>query len=248
MPAAARGRWPRWPRAASCRAWRWRLPSPPPASGAAQAAAVHADLRRDRCRRRRQRRRQVGRLMKQLGGSSQVLAVTHLAQVAACADHHFVVSKALQGKATVSDVAPVSGEARVSEVARMLGGESLSTPAARMRRRCWTVAEVPRGASARSATARCRSERCDGSAEAPMPPCRRRSTARGGADHRHLRLGQIGGAACAGRCRLLLRGQPAAGDAARVHPPGTRALHDTAWQWRSTCATPCRCRTGAADS
>jgi DNA repair protein RecN (Recombination protein N) len=69
---------------------------------------------------------QVGRMMKQLGGSSQVLAVTHLAQVAACADHHFVVSKALQGKATVSDVQPVAGEARVSEVARMLGGERLA--------------------------------------------------------------------------------------------------------------------------
>jgi len=69
---------------------------------------------------------QVGRLMKQLGGSSQVLAVTHLAQVAACADHHFVVSKALQGQATVSDVQAVSGEARVSEVARMLGGERLA--------------------------------------------------------------------------------------------------------------------------
>lgn len=69
---------------------------------------------------------QVGRLMKQLGGASQVLAVTHLAQVAACADHHFVVSKALQGRATVSDVQPVAGEARVTEVARMLGGERLA--------------------------------------------------------------------------------------------------------------------------
>ena len=69
---------------------------------------------------------QVGRMMKQLGGSSQVLAVTHLAQVAACADHHFVVSKALQGRATVSDVQPVAGEARVTEVARMLGGERLA--------------------------------------------------------------------------------------------------------------------------
>jgi DNA repair protein RecN (Recombination protein N) len=68
----------------------------------------------------------VGRMMKQLGRSSQVLAVTHLAQVAACADHHFVVSKALQGKATVSDVQPVTGETRVAEVARMLGGERLS--------------------------------------------------------------------------------------------------------------------------
>ena len=69
---------------------------------------------------------QVGRLMKQLGATSQVLAVTHLAQVAACADHHFVVSKALQGGSTVSEVQPVAGEARVAEVARMLGGERLT--------------------------------------------------------------------------------------------------------------------------
>jgi DNA repair protein RecN (Recombination protein N) len=68
----------------------------------------------------------VGRLMKQLGGSCQVLAVTHLAQVAACADRHFVVSKALQGRQTLSDVQGVEGEARVAEVARMLGGERLS--------------------------------------------------------------------------------------------------------------------------
>ncbi len=68
----------------------------------------------------------VGALMKQLGRSTQVLAVTHLAQVAACADHHLLVSKALKGKATTSDVKPVAGEARVAEVARMLGGESLS--------------------------------------------------------------------------------------------------------------------------
>ncbi|MFT3819603.1 MAG: DNA repair protein RecN [Rubrivivax sp.] len=68
----------------------------------------------------------VGRLMKQLGRSCQVLAVTHLAQVAACADAHLVVSKALKGKATLSQVQPVAGEARVAEVARMLGGETLS--------------------------------------------------------------------------------------------------------------------------
>ncbi|MDE2145512.1 MAG: DNA repair protein RecN [Burkholderiales bacterium] len=68
----------------------------------------------------------VGRLMKQLGASSQVLAVTHLAQVAACADGHFVVSKALQGRQTRSMVQAVDGEARVAEIARMLGGERLS--------------------------------------------------------------------------------------------------------------------------
>jgi DNA repair protein RecN (Recombination protein N) len=68
----------------------------------------------------------VGRLMKQLGRNRQVLAVTHLPQVAACADHHFVVSKRTTAGATASDVAPVGGEARVAEVARMLGGERLS--------------------------------------------------------------------------------------------------------------------------
>ena len=68
----------------------------------------------------------VGRLMKQLGRSAQVLAVTHLAQVAACADGHFVVSKALKGKQTLSDIHAVDGEARVAEIARMLGGEKLS--------------------------------------------------------------------------------------------------------------------------
>jgi len=72
----------------------------------------------------------VGRLMKQLGRAlgktGQVLAVTHLAQVAACADGHFVVAKALRGKQTLSDIRPVEGEARVAEIARMLGGERLS--------------------------------------------------------------------------------------------------------------------------
>ncbi len=70
----------------------------------------------------------VGRLMKRLGGERQVLAVTHLPQVAACADHHWVVSKSTRGGATTSDVQPVAGEARVAEIARMLGGERLSAP------------------------------------------------------------------------------------------------------------------------
>ena len=68
----------------------------------------------------------VGRLMKQLGRDRQVLAVTHLPQVAACADHHFVVSKRSQNGSTQSDVQGVAGEVRVAEVARMLGGERLS--------------------------------------------------------------------------------------------------------------------------
>ena len=69
----------------------------------------------------------VGRLMRQLGADRQVLAVTHLPQVAACADHHMVVSKQLQGTSTLSSVAAVQGEQRVGEIARMLGGEKLSS-------------------------------------------------------------------------------------------------------------------------
>ena len=68
----------------------------------------------------------VGRLMKLLGADTQVLAVTHLAQVAACADRHFLVSKSSKGGKTLTDVQPVIGEARVSEIARMLGGERLA--------------------------------------------------------------------------------------------------------------------------
>jgi DNA repair protein RecN (Recombination protein N) len=69
----------------------------------------------------------VGRLMKQLGQRVQVLAVTHLPQVAACADHHFLVAKALKDGKTNSEVRPIAGEARTAEIARMLGGERLSS-------------------------------------------------------------------------------------------------------------------------
>jgi len=68
----------------------------------------------------------VGRLLKQLGSDRQVLAVTHLPQVAACANHHLLVSKQLHGTTTLSTVRTVSGKARITEIARMLGGEKLS--------------------------------------------------------------------------------------------------------------------------
>jgi DNA repair protein RecN (Recombination protein N) len=68
----------------------------------------------------------VGRLMKQLGRDRQVLAVTHLPQVAACADHHLVVAKQSDKSGASSSVSAVQGEQRVAEIARMLGGEHLS--------------------------------------------------------------------------------------------------------------------------
>ena len=68
----------------------------------------------------------VGRMMKQLGADAQVLAVTHLAQVAACGDAHLVVTKAVAHGQVLSQVRAVAGEERVAEVARMLGGERLA--------------------------------------------------------------------------------------------------------------------------
>ena len=69
----------------------------------------------------------VGRLLQRLGRDRQVLCVTHLPQVAACADAHLLVSKqAAAGGAPTSGVAPIAGEARTREIARMLGGERIS--------------------------------------------------------------------------------------------------------------------------
>ncbi|WP_027996831.1 DNA repair protein RecN [Simplicispira psychrophila] len=68
----------------------------------------------------------VGRLMQQLGHDRQVLAVTHLPQVASRADHHLVVSKSQVMTGASSTVTLVQHEQRVAEVARMLGGERIS--------------------------------------------------------------------------------------------------------------------------
>ncbi|MDE2400172.1 MAG: DNA repair protein RecN [Burkholderiales bacterium] len=69
----------------------------------------------------------VGRLMQRLGRDQQVMAVTHLAQVAACAHQHLVVSKTLQQGQTNSDIREVTGDERVREIARMLGGTATDT-------------------------------------------------------------------------------------------------------------------------
>ena len=68
----------------------------------------------------------VGRLMRQLGQDRQVMAVTHLPQVAAFADQHLVVAKHTEYQRTLSTVRHVHGDERVAEMARMLGGEELS--------------------------------------------------------------------------------------------------------------------------
>jgi DNA repair protein RecN (Recombination protein N) len=68
----------------------------------------------------------VGRLMQQLGADRQVLAVTHLPQVAACAHHHWLVTKRSDKTGSFSQLQAVTADERVQEVARMLGGDKRS--------------------------------------------------------------------------------------------------------------------------
>jgi DNA repair protein RecN (Recombination protein N) len=64
----------------------------------------------------------VGLLLKQLGRDYQVLCVTHLPQVAAMADGQWQVSKTVEEGVTLSHIDVLSGEQRIEEIARMLGG------------------------------------------------------------------------------------------------------------------------------
>jgi DNA repair protein RecN (Recombination protein N) len=69
----------------------------------------------------------VGRLLRQLGQSRQVFCVTHLPQVASCADQHLAVRKeALADGRPVSRTMLLQGAARVAEIARMLGGAQIT--------------------------------------------------------------------------------------------------------------------------
>ncbi|MEN8183474.1 MAG: DNA repair protein RecN [Myxococcota bacterium] len=68
----------------------------------------------------------VGRLLGELAGESQVLCITHLPQIAAGADLHFRVDKRKRARRTVAEVSSLGAEARVEEIARMAGGETVS--------------------------------------------------------------------------------------------------------------------------
>jgi DNA repair protein RecN (Recombination protein N) len=71
----------------------------------------------------------VGRRLKKLSLSSQVLCVTHLAQVAGFADHHYFVEKREVKGRTVAEVEELTGDARTREIGRMLSGQSVTPEA-----------------------------------------------------------------------------------------------------------------------
>jgi DNA repair protein RecN (Recombination protein N) len=68
----------------------------------------------------------VGDLLSRLGRDRQVLCITHLAQVAAAARHHWRVAKTSAGTETLSSVEALDAQSRVDEIARMLGGARIT--------------------------------------------------------------------------------------------------------------------------
>ncbi|MFW6288744.1 MAG: DNA repair protein RecN [Spirochaetota bacterium] len=69
----------------------------------------------------------VGEHLYQLGRRKQILCITHLASIAAHADHHIRVQKSEKGGRTITEVNQVSGEDRIDEIARMLAGDRTGT-------------------------------------------------------------------------------------------------------------------------
>lgn len=87
----------------------------------------------------------VGRRLAALGTDHQVLVVTHLPQVAACASAHVVVTKDETGTRTITTAEQISGDAIVHEVARMLSGSASATGLAHARELLDTAARAVKG-------------------------------------------------------------------------------------------------------
>jgi DNA repair protein RecN (Recombination protein N) len=66
----------------------------------------------------------VGEKMRQIAAKRQVLCITHLPQVAAPADAHYVVTKQVKNGRTISQITLLDKKSRVIELARMLGSQS----------------------------------------------------------------------------------------------------------------------------
>ncbi len=73
--------------------------------------------------------RKVGAALKNLAEYHQVIAITHLPQIAAYSQNHYIVTKSENGNETVSAITEITGEGKITEIAKLISGEEI-TPAA----------------------------------------------------------------------------------------------------------------------
>jgi DNA repair protein RecN (Recombination protein N) len=71
----------------------------------------------------------IGTILKRMGKTMQVVAITHLPQIAGKGEHHYQVYKAVQNERSATFIRPLSVEERISEIARMLSDETISPSA-----------------------------------------------------------------------------------------------------------------------
>jgi DNA repair protein RecN (Recombination protein N) len=108
----------------------------------------------------------VGETMRRVAANHQVFAITHLPQIAARAHHHILVAKGARGGVTTADVTVLTGQPRVTEIARMLGGDPESDVSRAHARELLESAAAPELAVAGAAA--------NGAAAAPQRPGRKR--------------------------------------------------------------------------
>ena len=71
----------------------------------------------------------VGKKLKTLAQKHQLICITHLPQIACCGDHHYYIEKRVRNGRTTTSIRPMDREARIMEIARMLGGEKITATA-----------------------------------------------------------------------------------------------------------------------
>jgi DNA repair protein RecN (Recombination protein N) len=76
----------------------------------------------------------VGRKLRGLGDSFQVLCITHLPQIAAYGTSHYRIAKTVRGARTVTEIQHLTAEERVDELARMIAGDDVSATTRRSAR------------------------------------------------------------------------------------------------------------------
>ena len=78
----------------------------------------------------------IGKKLCESAGEKQVFSITHLAQIAAQADHHYKVSKQTENERVKSQIHLLTHDQRICEIARIMGGEQLSESCYKVQRNC----------------------------------------------------------------------------------------------------------------